>query len=82
MRPLRKPGRHEVARESLRAGKGDYLDLLDAQRTLVEARELHVESLALYHQAVADVEGLIGEALQPASTRDTQPKGAKDEPQE
>jgi cobalt-zinc-cadmium efflux system outer membrane protein len=50
----------EASREGYRQGKFDYLMLLDAQRTLFEVRGQYIEALGLYHQAVADVERLIG----------------------
>jgi cobalt-zinc-cadmium efflux system outer membrane protein len=49
--------------EGYRLGKFDYLDVLDAQRTLFGARGQYIEALAAYHKAVADVEQLIGERL-------------------
>ncbi len=53
----------DASQKSFRAGKTGYLDVLDAQRTLTRIREQHVEALASYHQAVAAVEGLIGQSL-------------------
>lgn len=44
-------------------GKFGYLDVLDAQRTLFEARDQYIEMLATYHKAKADVEQLIGERV-------------------
>ncbi len=41
-------------------GKFDYLALLDAQRTLVEAREAQLEVQARYHRAAARVDRLAG----------------------
>ena len=52
------------------AGKFDYLDVLDAQRTLFEARGQYVRSLAEYHKAKVDVERLIAQSLD--SIKDTQ----------
>lgn len=53
----------DAVSEGYRDGKFDYLQVLDAQRTLFEARGRYVESLAAYHQARADVERLIGQRL-------------------
>lgn len=53
----------EAAREGYRLGKFGYLDVLDAQRTLFDARVQHLRALTDYHQAVAEVERLIGERL-------------------
>lgn len=45
------------------AGKFDYLDVLDAQRTFFEARVQYVRSVAEYHKAKVDVERLIAQSL-------------------
>lgn len=45
------------------AGKFPYLDVLDAQRTLFDARVQHLQALADYLTAVADMEGLIGQSM-------------------
>ncbi|MCP4708041.1 MAG: TolC family protein [Planctomycetes bacterium] len=44
-------------------GKFDYLDVLDAQRTLFEAKGQYIEALKMYHQAIAEIERLIGGPL-------------------
>ena len=44
-------------------GKLPYIEVLDAQRTLYEARGQYTDALIEYHKAVADVERLIGERL-------------------
>ncbi|WDT77799.1 MAG: TolC family protein (plasmid) [Candidatus Manganitrophus sp.] len=49
--------------EGYRLGKFGLLDVLDAQRTLFGSRAQHLRALADYHQAVAEVERLIGEPL-------------------
>lgn len=53
----------EAASEGYRQGKFGFLDVLDAQRTLVDARSQYIEALNVYHKSVADVERLIGECL-------------------
>ena len=50
----------ESASEGFRQGKFGYLDVLDAQRTLFEARGRYVEALGAYHKAAAGIERLIG----------------------
>jgi cobalt-zinc-cadmium efflux system outer membrane protein len=50
----------DAASEGYRQGKFGYLDLLDAQRTLFQARQQYLDMLVLYHQTHADVERLIG----------------------
>lgn len=46
--------------DGFQSGKLGYLDVLDAQRTLFEARGRYIDALADYHRAVAEVERLIG----------------------
>ncbi len=54
---------YDAAEEGYRQGKFDYLDVLDAQRTLFDARGRYVLSLASYHANRAAVERLIGRAV-------------------
>ena len=49
--------------EGYRIGKFDFLEMLDAQRTLFDVRGAYIDALAEYHKAVAKVEQLIGEPL-------------------
>lgn len=61
----------ESSREGYRHGKFDYLVVLDAQRTLFETRAQYIEVLNQYHQAVSELERLIGtglDSLAPTST--------------
>jgi cobalt-zinc-cadmium efflux system outer membrane protein len=68
----------EAAREGYRQGKFGFLDVLDAQRTLFEARGQYIETLAAYHQAVAEIERLIGERLDAVTgTSSAVPNGGK-----
>lgn len=53
----------DAATEGFRQGKFGYLEVLDAQRTLFEAKGRYVEALGSYHKAVADTERLIGGEL-------------------
>lgn len=60
------PGAEEafsVTNISYSEGKLPYIDVLDAQRTLYEARSQYTDALVEYHKAVADVERLVGEGL-------------------
>ncbi|MEO7648556.1 MAG: TolC family protein [Gemmatimonadaceae bacterium] len=60
------PGSHqtfEAVSEGYRLGKFGYLDVLDAQRTLIAANGQYLRALSDYHKAVADVERLIGAPL-------------------
>lgn len=53
----------DAAQKGYREGKFGFLDVLDAQRTLVEARGQYLGALGNYHKAKADVERLIGQDL-------------------
>ena len=57
----------EATSEGYRQGKFSLLDVLDAQRTLFEARGQYIEALATYHKAVAEAERVIGGALAPVT---------------
>ncbi len=54
----------EAVKEGYRYGKFDYLDMLDAQRTLFEVSGRYIETMADYRKAVADLERLIGTPLE------------------
>ncbi len=49
-------------------GKFDYLDVLDAQRTLFEAKASYINALAAYHKTKADIDRLIGTTLEDMKT--------------
>jgi cobalt-zinc-cadmium efflux system outer membrane protein len=53
----------EGTREGYRRGTFQYLDVLDAQRTLYDLRGRELTALSTYHQARADIERLLGEPL-------------------
>ena len=57
----------DAVSEGYRLGKFEYLDVLDAQRTLVGAGGQYLRALSEYHKAVADVERLIGASLVPTA---------------
>lgn len=48
----------ELAQIGYREGKFEYLDVLDAQRTLFEIRERYIEALVSYHINQADIDYL------------------------
>jgi len=54
----------EAVKEGYRYGKFDYLDMLDAQRTLFKVSGRYIEALADYRKAAADLERLIGTPLE------------------
>lgn len=54
---------YEATNERYLQGKFGFVDVLDAQRALFEARQHYIEALGAYHKAVAEVERLIGQSL-------------------
>ncbi|MBA4065728.1 MAG: hypothetical protein C0501_18815 [Isosphaera sp.] len=52
-----------LARAGFAQGLYSQLDLLDAQRTLVEVRREHIQAGARYHRLIAEVEKLLGTPL-------------------
>lgn len=54
--------------EGYRMGKFGYLDVLDAQRTMIGAGAQYLRALADYYKAVANVERLTGMPLSPATS--------------
>jgi len=53
----------DASNEGYLQGKFGYLEVLDAQRTLFQARGQYILALSSYHKAVAEVERLIGRRL-------------------
>lgn len=53
----------EAAEYGYRAGKFGILDVLDAQRTMVEAQERHLDALATFHRASNELNRLLGRGL-------------------
>jgi len=49
--------------EGYRLGRFGFLDVLDAQRTLIDAGSQYLRALSDYYKAVANVERLIGAPL-------------------
>lgn len=54
----------EKVNEGYLAGRFNYLEVVDAQNTLIEANVRYIEALSAYHQAVADIEGQTGRSLE------------------
>jgi cobalt-zinc-cadmium efflux system outer membrane protein len=61
----------ERINEGYRLGKFGYLDVLDAQRTLFDARARYLQTVTDYHRAAAEVERLVGEPLATIQTGGT-----------
>jgi outer membrane protein, heavy metal efflux system len=58
--------------EGYRFGKFNLLDVLDSQKTFFQTKKLYLDSLAQYHNTLANLERLIGEplaSLNPASSQ-------------
>lgn len=53
----------DAVNEGYREGKFGYLDMLDAQRSLFDAKKQYIEALASYHKAETTIERLIGKSL-------------------
>jgi cobalt-zinc-cadmium efflux system outer membrane protein len=53
----------EASREGYRYGKFTYLDMLDAQRTLIAVKLRYLNALTTYHKAGTEVERLIGKKM-------------------
>lgn len=69
------PGATEMFNAATRAyveGKVDYLNVLDAQRTLFDVRNEYIESLADYHIARTDIERLIGDQIETINIRESE----------
>lgn len=58
----------EAAATGFQLGKFGYLDVLDAQRTLFDARVRHLQVLAEAHRAVIDLDRLLGDPADAAAT--------------
>lgn len=50
----------DAANIGFNAGKFSFLDVLDAQRTLFQARSIYIQALLDAHQAVAEIERITG----------------------
>ena len=53
----------DAVKEGFRFGKFSFLNVLDSQRTLFEAKGQYIETLATFHKAVVDVERLTGKGI-------------------
>ena len=61
----------EATRQAFTQGKLGYLDVLDAQRTLIDIHSQQTEALVSYHRVLADVERLIGQPLAKVTIKET-----------
>ena len=51
---------YEAASKGFELGKFSFLDVLDAQRTLFQAKTQYVRALAESHRSAADIDRIIG----------------------
>lgn len=56
---------HEAATQGLSLGKFGFLDVLDAQRTLFQARAQHLKAISDAQRAAAELDALLGQVKQP-----------------
>jgi len=54
---------YQAVQKGYRLGKFALLDVLDTQRTLFNAKGQYLRALAAYHQGIADIERLMGDAI-------------------
>ena len=55
----------DTAHKAYREGVTDYINVLDAERTLIDTQYQHVASLSEYHQTIIALESLLGVSLDP-----------------
>ncbi len=53
----------DAANKGFSAGKFSFLDVLDAQRTLFQAKSQYIQALLDAHQAVAEIERILGDVI-------------------
>lgn len=54
---------YDAASKGFTFGKFGFIDVLDAQRTLLDARARYLQTLAAAHRAAAEIERILGEPL-------------------
>lgn len=59
----------DAANKGFNAGKFNFLDVLDAQRTLFQAKSHYVQTLLEAHQAVAEIERILGDVATHAAVK-------------
>ena len=53
----------DAATKGFEFGKLGFLDVLDAQRTLVQAKSQYIDALLEAHQAMSDIERILGKSI-------------------
>ena len=64
---------YTVLKMLFQQGKGEYMDVLDAQRTLVDTRFNALDAQSRYHQYRASVESLIGQSIESVPPKSEEP---------
>jgi len=59
---------YNAARKAFEKGLTNFIDVLDADRTLVNSERQYIESLSAYHKTLTTLEGLVGQS--PAAMHD------------
>jgi cobalt-zinc-cadmium efflux system outer membrane protein len=59
---------YDAARKAFEQGLTNFIDVLDADRTLVNSQRQYIESLSTYQKTLTTLEGLVGQS--PAAMRD------------
>ncbi len=54
---------YDAARKAFEGGLTNYIDVLDADRTLVNSERQYIKALSVYHQTLTALEGLVGQPL-------------------
>lgn len=60
---------YDAAAKGFELGKFSFLDVLDAQRTLLEARARHLRATADAHRAAAELDRLLGDSPETSAPR-------------
>ena len=53
----------DAANKGFSAGKFNFLDVLDAQRTLFQVKSQYIQALLDAHMAVAEIEHVLGDVV-------------------
>ncbi|EEF26533.1 Cobalt-zinc-cadmium resistance protein czcC precursor, putative [Ricinus communis] len=59
----------DAAAKGFEFGKFNFLDVLDAQRTLFQSRSQYINALQDAHQAVAEIQRILGDAMSDVSVK-------------
>jgi cobalt-zinc-cadmium efflux system outer membrane protein len=61
---------YQAASRGFELGKFSFLEVLDAQRTLIQSRNQYVQALAESYQASAEIDRIVGPAMPHAQTQE------------